>query len=71
MYADVVVLTYQAPDINHFTYLIPQNLRKEIKVGQLVQVPFGKRNPTGLVISTSPETRNSPFDKKLAQGKQS
>ncbi len=51
MYADVVVLTYQSPDINYFTYLVPKNLEKEIKVGQLVQVPFGSRNPVGIVLS--------------------
>lgn len=50
MYADVVVLTYQPPDIKFYTYEIPKGLEGEIKVGQLVSVPFGKRNPAGLVI---------------------
>lgn len=50
MYADVVVLTYQPPDIKFYTYEIPNDLQGEIKVGQLVSVPFGKRNPAGLVI---------------------
>ena len=52
MYAEVVVLTYQAPDIGSFTYEIPKNLEGRIKIGQLVQVPFGKRNPMGIVMTT-------------------
>src|SRR3990167_8518527 len=52
MYVEVVVLTYQAPDIGSFTYEIPKNLEKQIKVGQLVQVPFGKRNPQAIVLDT-------------------
>jgi len=50
MYAQIVVLTYQPPDIDSYTYEIPKNLEKEIKVGQLVEVPFGKRNPLGFII---------------------
>ena len=52
MYAEVVVLTYQAPDIGTFTYEIPKNLEGQIKIGQVVQVPFGNRNPIGIVLST-------------------
>ena len=52
MYAEVVVLTYQAPDIGTFTYEIPKNLEKQIKIGQLVQVPFGSRNPQAIVLDT-------------------
>ncbi len=61
MYADVVVLTYQAPDINYFTYKIPKTMEKQIKIGQLVEVPFGKRNPLGIVVAIQDkkhETRN-------------
>src|SRR3990167_9869192 len=53
MYAQVVVLTYQPPDIDSYTYEIPKNLEKEIKIGQLVEIPFGKRNPNGIIIDTS------------------
>ena len=63
MYADVVVLTYQAPDINYFTYLVPKNLEKEIKVGQLVEVPFGKRNPIGIVTQTF--DKDSPLQRRI------
>ena len=52
MYAEVVVLTYQAPDIGSFTYEIPKNLEGKIKIGQLVEVPFGKRNPQAIVLDT-------------------
>ncbi|MEX2028079.1 MAG: hypothetical protein WD988_01090 [Candidatus Curtissbacteria bacterium] len=48
MYAQVVVLTYQSPQIDSYTYEIPEGLN--IKVGQLVSVPFGTRNPQGIVV---------------------
>ena len=51
MYADVVVLTYQAPDIGIFTYQIPSELKNSTKVGHLVEVPFGNRAPYGIVIA--------------------
>lgn len=50
MYADVVVLTYQPPNINYYTYEVPKNLESQIKIGQLVSVPFGKRTPLGIVL---------------------
>ena len=59
MYADVVVLTYQAPGIGFFTYEIPKDLAREIKIGQLVQVPFGKRTPLGLVLEPRIKNLNS------------
>ena len=60
MYADVVVLTYQAPNIDTYTYEIPKNLEGLIKPGQLVQVPFGKRTPVGIILSADyqPPTTN-------------
>ncbi len=52
MFAEVVVLTYQAPDIGYFTYKIPENLKSRIRIGQIVEVPFGRRNPLGVIINT-------------------
>ncbi|MBI2599037.1 hypothetical protein HYW40_02370, partial [Candidatus Curtissbacteria bacterium] len=49
MYAQVVVLTYQPPEIDSYTYEIPKSLNA--KIGQLVSVPFGKRNPQGIILS--------------------
>ncbi|MDO8487092.1 MAG: hypothetical protein Q7S45_02285 [Candidatus Curtissbacteria bacterium] len=48
MYVQVVVLTYQSPDIDSYTYEIPKNLN--VKIGQLVSIPFGKRNPQGIIV---------------------
>ncbi|MEK7581621.1 MAG: hypothetical protein AAB512_05045 [Patescibacteria group bacterium] len=50
MYANVVVLTYQAPDTDSFSYEIPNELEKDIEIGQLVKVPFGTRMPMGVVV---------------------
>ena len=70
MYAQVVVLTYQPPEIDSYTYLVPKSLEKDLKVGMLVKIPFGTRSPFGIVVGTNSNIRNLPFDKKLAQGKQ-
>jgi len=52
MYANVVVLTYQSPDIGSYTYKVPKHLTSKIQPGQLVSVPFGKREPMGIVVWT-------------------
>lgn len=52
MFAEVVVLTYQGPDVGYFTYKIPDDLKDKIKPGQIVEVPFGKRNPLGVIVRT-------------------
>lgn len=52
MYANVVVLTYQPPSIPTYSYKVSKEQEREIKVGQLVFVPFGKRIPMGIVLST-------------------
>ncbi|MCR4324259.1 MAG: hypothetical protein NUV69_01080 [Candidatus Curtissbacteria bacterium] len=51
MYAGVVVLTNQPPDIKTYTYEIPKDI--DVKIGQLVTVPFGTRNPDGVVLEIS------------------
>jgi len=66
MYAEVVVLTYQAPDIGSFTYEIPKNLEGKVKIGQLVQIPFGKRKPLGVVIGKGFPLQNIKAIEKIA-----
>src|SRR3989344_7514077 len=53
MYADIVVLTYQSPEIESYTYKVPKELEKQIKPGQIVQVPFGNRQPFGIIVRLS------------------
>src|SRR3990167_2862178 len=65
MYADVVVLTYQAPNIDTYTYEIPKNLEGLIKPGQLVQVPFGKRTPVGIILSADYQPPTTNYQIKL------
>ena len=50
MYADVVVSTYQSPEIDSYTYEVPESLEENLKIGQLVRVPFGTRTEFGIVI---------------------
>lgn len=40
-----------------FTYLVPLELQNKIKVGMRVEVPFGKQNLEGFVMSISREVR--------------
>ncbi len=39
------------PNIAYFDYLVPENLKKQIQIGQLVEVPFRNGNEYGLVYS--------------------
>jgi len=54
-YANIIV------DISHekldktFQYLIPQELVEEVRVGVLVDIPFGKRSLTGYVVELTDE----------------
>ncbi len=68
MYAEIVVLTYQSPEIDSYTYEVSKELEREIKTGQLVEVPFGKRNPQGIVIeihNKKPQVATKPISKIL------
>ncbi len=53
MYAQVVVPSYKGSNIDSFSYEVPKEL--EIKVGQLVVVPFGRKQETGLILSSHSE----------------
>jgi len=68
MLADVVVLTYQGPGVGYFTYKIPDNLKGQIKIGQIVEVPFGKRNPLGVLVNTRPVLAESLARTGLVEG---
>ena len=54
-YANIIV------DISHekldktFQYLIPQELAEEVRVGVLVDIPFGYRSITGYVVELTDE----------------
>ena len=41
-----------------FTYLIPENLREDIKIGMRVEVPFGMQILEGFVMDISNEIPN-------------
>src|SRR3989339_201821 len=64
MYAQVVVLTYQSPDIYSYIYDVPEKLESEIKIGQLVRVPFGKRTPMGIILSTDYRPQTADYQIK-------
>lgn len=50
MYADVLI-KYEVKSLDKtFTYLIPDNLKKDIKIGMKVKVPFANKNINGFVL---------------------
>ena len=51
MYAEVLI-EYSAKSIDKtFTYIIPDNLKNDIKVGMKVQIPFGTKTINGFVTN--------------------
>lgn len=69
MIATVIPATKTKSETNSFTYLVPENLTSEIKVGSLVSVPFGKRNIRGIVSGLSNE-KSEALGFKLKEIKQ-
>ncbi|NOZ57554.1 MAG: hypothetical protein GXO73_12290, partial [Calditrichaeota bacterium] len=53
MYADVV---FPSPLEQTFTYLVPEGMVEDIRVGQRVLVPFGRRRMTGFVVALKDES---------------
>ena len=47
MFADIA---FPISSYTIFTYSVPNKFRNKIKIGQRVNVPFGKRNITGIVV---------------------
>ncbi len=62
MIADVIVETKTRGDSETFSYLVPDNIMKDISVGSIVEVPFGSRTLLGVVNSTE---RGSGSDKSF------
>ncbi len=63
MYADVLI-EYNAKSIDKtFTYIIPENLLNQIKVGMKVLVPFANRIINGFVTNIK-ETNDSEYELK-------
>ena len=64
MYCDVLVELKTNKIAQTFTYLIPNNLRSQVKVGIRVLVPFGKQTLEGFVLNI---TDNKSFDYELKE----
>jgi len=64
MYAGVLVEIGAKNIDKMFTYLIPINLKKKIKVGMRVKVPFGKMQLEGFVLTINNEIKENNYDLK-------
>lgn len=62
MLADVIVETKTRGDSETFSYLVPKELETNVRVGSIVEVPFGRRTLLGVVSSLE---RGSGSDKKF------
>lgn len=59
MYAEVLI-EYSAKSIDKtFTYIIPNNLKEDIKIGMKVQIPFGTKIINGFVTNITNNFDNS------------
>ena len=47
LYAEIIVNSEALEIDRPFTYKVPEEFKSDIKVGQIVKVPFGKGNKTG------------------------
>ncbi len=63
MFATVAV---NIPSDKTFTYAIPESLRKDVRIGKRVLVPFGSRKVTGFVIERSAST-DQPEAKEILE----
>jgi primosomal protein N' (replication factor Y) len=55
LYAGVIVDIRISQVDRMFFYLVPESLRHEVKIGQQVVVPFGKRNVNGYIVELQEE----------------
>ena len=59
MYAEVLI-EYSAKTIDKtFTYIIPENLKEEIKIGMKVLIPFGNKTINGFVTNITNEFKDT------------
>lgn len=66
MNTQVVVPSYKGPNADSFTYEVPKGM--EIKPGQLVIVPFGKRKELGIILSTDYRLQTTAYKLKQIDG---
>lgn len=56
MRAQIILFRRMPPNISYFDYLVPKNSEKEIRIGQLVEIPFRNGSEYGLVHSLDQKT---------------
>lgn len=56
MFADIVSFIPTDPTKNYFTYKIPNKLSKDILIGHLVSIPWGKKTTQGIIVEVRKET---------------
>lgn len=52
MIAEVIPLARLPKNLSFFDYEVPQNLEGQIKIGQIVRIPFRGKNMSGLIVAT-------------------
>src|SRR4030043_2343633 len=49
-FAQIIPLTRLKRGLNYFDYKIPSDLLSQIKIGQVVQIPFRNKNIKGVIL---------------------
>ncbi len=64
MFAQIIPDKKFPREISFFDYLIPKDMEKAVKIGQIVEIPFRKTKMNGVIFNIG---ENSPAGKKLKQ----
>ena len=56
MYAEILLLRKLPKSIDFFDYQVPEKLKKQIKIGQVVNIPFRRQEVKGIVLNLKSKT---------------
>lgn len=58
MIAEVIPDRRTGGELSAFSYLVPENLEKEAKIGSVVTIPFGRQKIQGVVLNIKNQKSN-------------
>ena len=67
MIAEIVPEKRTGPDKNTFSYLVPKELGNQVKIGSIVDIPFGKKDIRGIVADIQNTDYRIQIDYKLKE----
>lgn len=64
MYAEIIPNLRLPKNINTFTYLVPKELEGEVKVGQIVEIPFRAGRKEGVILELKDKVNFTVYNLK-------